>query len=100
MLHVLDWRDMAVIRRCHDLERTRILEIVNCAAQAEVKGLDRVLRDCFSSFTFQHNVIVGGAGGWPKDNKAVKAVPANWKNLGADVETLRNAVKDVRYFVQ
>jgi hypothetical protein len=73
---------------------------VNCAAQAEVKGLDRVLRDCFSSFTFQHNVIVGGAGGWPKDNKAVKAVPANWKNLGADVETLRNAVKDVRYFVQ
>jgi GNAT superfamily N-acetyltransferase len=34
LLHVLDWRDMAVIRRCHDLERTRILEIVNCAAQA------------------------------------------------------------------
>ncbi|HEY1678892.1 MAG TPA: hypothetical protein VGG04_14345 [Candidatus Sulfotelmatobacter sp.] len=69
---------------------------VNCAAQAEAKGAERLLRDCFSSFVFDRNVIVGGGNGWPKDNRITKKVPAGNVGAGADAAALGEALKDVR----
>ncbi len=56
----------------------------NCSAQPQHKGPEGVFHDCFSSYTFHHNVIVGGGGGWPKDNKTLGSVAdvgfVNYKN--------------------
>jgi hypothetical protein len=41
----------------------------DCAAQPANKPGEVILSRCFSSYQFDHNVIVGG-GGWPKDNPA------------------------------
>jgi hypothetical protein len=41
----------------------------NCSAMPQRKSPEIVFHDCFSSYTFHHNVIIGGGGGWPKDNK-------------------------------
>ena len=38
------------------------------------KTAEMVLRECFSSYTFHHNVMIGMDGAWPKDNKTVKNV--------------------------
>ena len=46
----------------------------NCAAMPLSRGAERVFHDCFSSYTFHYNLIVGGGGGWPKDNKTPKNV--------------------------
>jgi len=46
----------------------------NCGAMPDSKPPEAILRDCFSSYTFHHNVIIDGGGGWPKDNKAPKNV--------------------------
>jgi hypothetical protein len=46
---------------------------VNCAAMAAGKTAEMVLRECFSSYSFHHNVIIGMGGAWPKDNKTVKS---------------------------
>lgn len=43
----------------------------NCAAGPGSKSLDVVLHACFTSFTFQNNIIIGGGGGWPKGNKSL-----------------------------
>lgn len=47
---------------------------VNCAAMLGGKTAEMVLRECFSSYTFHHNVMIGMDGAWPKDNKTVKNV--------------------------
>jgi hypothetical protein len=56
----------------------------NCSAQPMAKGMENVLHDCFSSYSFHHNVIVDGGGGWPKDNKTPRNIAevgfANFKN--------------------
>ena len=44
----------------------------NCAAQPDQKGVKRVLDDCFSSYEFHDNAIVGGDRSFPKNNAAVK----------------------------
>jgi len=46
----------------------------NCAAVPLVRGVENVLHSCFVSYTFHHNVIIDGDGGWPKDNKTPKNV--------------------------
>ncbi|MGH9496097.1 MAG: hypothetical protein ACRD3B_13950 [Candidatus Sulfotelmatobacter sp.] len=93
---------------------------VNCAAQPDINGAAGVLRDCFASFQFDHNVIVGGQKGWPKDNKTPKNATeaglssfasgdfrllpssrfkhgaSDHKDPGADVDAIRDALKDVR----
>jgi hypothetical protein len=46
----------------------------NCSAQPGSKTAEGVLRDCFSSYSFRHNVIIGTGTDWPKDNKIVKSV--------------------------
>ena len=39
-----------------------------CAFQAQRRGATDILRSCFSSIAFAKNAIIGGDGGWPKDN--------------------------------
>jgi hypothetical protein len=47
----------------------------NCSAMPGSKTAEGVLRDCFSPYSFHHNVIIGiGREDWPKDNKTVKSV--------------------------
>jgi hypothetical protein len=41
----------------------------NCSAMPQRKAPENIFRDCFASYSFHHNVIIGGGGGWPKDNK-------------------------------
>jgi hypothetical protein len=43
----------------------------NCAAMPRSKSIDTIFHDCFSSFRFEDNIIVGGGSGWPKDNPIV-----------------------------
>lgn len=44
----------------------------NCSAQPKTRPAESVFRDCFSTFVFHHNLIIGGAREWPKDNKTPK----------------------------
>jgi hypothetical protein len=44
----------------------------NCSAISG-KGAETLMRQCFSSFIFHHNVIIGPDDEWPKDNKTVKS---------------------------
>ncbi|MGA2389726.1 MAG: hypothetical protein ABSF97_12240 [Candidatus Sulfotelmatobacter sp.] len=44
----------------------------NCAAMPHSKTVDVIFHECFSSFRFEHNVIIDGGGGWPKDNQTPK----------------------------
>jgi hypothetical protein len=44
----------------------------NCAAIPGSKAPEAVFHDCFSSYSFHHNLIIEGGGGWPKDNKTPK----------------------------
>jgi hypothetical protein len=69
---------------------------LNCAAQPDRKGPDRVLRDCFSSFSLRNNVIVGGSGRWPNDNTIVKIPSADHGDAGANADALRETLIDVR----
>lgn len=50
----------------------------NCAAGPGMRFLDNVLHSCFSSFTFEHNVLIGGGVGFPKNNQA----PGNPRDVG------------------
>src|SRR5580692_880001 len=50
----------------------------NCSAMPQRKAPETVFHDCFSSYVFHNNVIVGGGGGWPKDNKT----PGNLGDVG------------------
>ena len=42
----------------------------NCSFAYNRKGPEGVMHDCFASYTFENNVIIGG-GGWPKGNHTV-----------------------------
>ena len=50
----------------------------NCAAMPQRRGAESIFHDCFASYTFHHNVIIDGGGGWPKDNQT----PGNVADLG------------------
>jgi len=94
----------------------------NCSALGAVKTPDIVLYNCFSSYSFHHNVIIDGGGGWPKGNREVKKISdvgfadyqngvggslrlansskfkhaaADQKDIGADMDALEKATKDV-----
>ena len=41
----------------------------NCAFHQDPEG---VLKNCFENYTFTHNLIVGGGGGWPPGNMDAK----------------------------
>lgn len=40
----------------------------NCSGGPRSKTMEIALESCFTSYTFQNNVIIGGGGGWPKGN--------------------------------
>jgi hypothetical protein len=44
----------------------------NCAAGPGSRFLDNVLHSCFTSYRFDHNVIIGGGSDWPKGNPTPK----------------------------
>jgi len=47
----------------------------NCSAMPGSRTAESVLHDCFSPYSFHHNVIIASAReDWPKDNKMVKSV--------------------------
>jgi hypothetical protein len=95
----------------------------NCSAVPGSKTAETVLRECFSSYSFHHNVIIGADPGWPKDNKIVKSVAevgfsdykdgnqgnyrlsphskfkraaADQKDVGADVDAIEQATSGVQ----
>ena len=95
----------------------------NCSAMPQRRGAESVFHDCFSSYSFHHNVIIGGGGGWPKDNKTPKSVEdvgflnykggnggeyrlsagskfkdtaADQKDVGADIDAIDQATTGVR----
>lgn len=94
----------------------------NCAAQPATRTPENVLHDCFSSYVFEHNLIIEGGGGWPKNNRSLKNAAEvgfsdyrNGKNgnyqllpsskfkrtgsdqrdVGADLDAIREATRDV-----
>jgi len=90
----------------------------NCAATPGGKSLDVVLGSCFSSFSFQNNVVIGGAA-LPKENHApgkleevgfvnpkqdyrlspnskFKRAASDKKDIGADIDAVEAATKGVR----
>jgi hypothetical protein len=92
----------------------------NCAAMPMAKGMENILRDCFSTYSFHHNVIIDGGGGWPKDNKTptniadvgftdfkngnyrlspgskFKHAAADQKDVGADIDAIDQATLGVQ----
>jgi hypothetical protein len=46
----------------------------NCSGMVAGRSAETLLRECFSVYMFDHNVIIGPANDWSKDNKAVKSV--------------------------
>jgi hypothetical protein len=95
----------------------------NCSAQPASRSAENVLHDCFSSYSFHHNVIIGSGGGWPKDNKApknaadvgfinysdgnggdyrlsphsqFKHAAADQKDVGADIDAINQATTGVQ----
>jgi hypothetical protein len=94
----------------------------NCSAQPQKRSPEDILHSCFSSYTFHHNVIIGGGSGWPKDNKTpgkiedlgfsnhrdgnggdyelqasskFKGAGADRKDVGADIAAIKEATKGV-----
>jgi hypothetical protein len=52
----------------------------DCAAQPARKSAEVIFHDCFSTYQFDHNVIIG-SGGWPKGNPTVgKAADLEFAN--------------------
>jgi hypothetical protein len=95
----------------------------NCSAGPGSKSVEIVLRSCFASYSFHHNVIVEGGGGFPKDNQAAKGTAemgflnfaggnggdyrlspqskfkheaADHKDPGADIDEIDRATADAR----
>jgi hypothetical protein len=94
----------------------------NCSAQPDRKGVKMVFDECFSSYVFQHNVIVG-AGDFPKGNTVVKKsadigfvdfrdgngghyrlaatskfhrAASDGKDIGADIDAIEKATEGVQ----
>jgi hypothetical protein len=93
----------------------------NCSAQPATRAPENILHDCFSSYVFEHNVIIEGGGGWPKNNQSIKNAAevgfsdyrngksgnyqllpsskfkrtgSDQKDVGADLEAIREATRD------
>ncbi len=94
----------------------------NCSAMPRRSTPEGIFRDCFTTYTFHHNVIIGG-GGWPKDNKTpgkaadvgfvnfkdgsggeyrlspsskLKHTAADQKDVGADLDAIEKATHGVQ----
>jgi hypothetical protein len=95
----------------------------NCSAGPGSRSVEIVLRSCFASYSFHHNVIIDGGGGFPKDNQAAKGAAemgflnyaggnggdyrlspqskfkheaADHKDPGADIDEIDQATADAR----
>jgi hypothetical protein len=95
----------------------------NCSAPPFSRNAKDLLQNCFSSYTFHHNVIVGPSDDWPKDNKILKNVEdvgffdykngsqgnyhlsphskfknaaSDQKDIGADLDAIEKATAGVR----
>jgi hypothetical protein len=95
----------------------------NCASGPGGRSLDMVLHSCFTSFRFDHNVLIDGLGGWPKGNQTAKNAEdvglvnyaggnggnyrlspkskfkhtaSDQKDPGADIDAIEQATKGVR----
>jgi len=90
----------------------------NCASGPGGKSLDFVLGSCFSTYTFQNNVVIGGAA-LPKENHVpgkledvgfvnpkenfrlspsskFKRAASDKKDIGADIDAVEAAIRGVR----
>ncbi len=95
----------------------------NCSAPPFGRSAKDLLHDCFSSYTFHHNVIIGPPDDWPKDNKTLKSIAdagfvdfkdgnqgnyrvspnsklknagSDQKDIGADIDAIEQATMGVR----
>jgi hypothetical protein len=95
----------------------------NCSAPRFGKTAEALLRQCFSTLIFHHNVVIGPEDEWPKDNKTVKSVTdvgfsdykngnqgnyrlsshskfknagSDQKDIGADLDAIEQATMGVR----
>jgi hypothetical protein len=95
----------------------------NCTATAFGKSAKDFFGQCFSSYTFHHNVIIGPPDDWPKDNKIFKSIAdvgfvdyrdgsagnyhlsphsklknagSDQKDVGADLDAIEQATAGVR----
>jgi len=96
---------------------------LDCAAPPRKKDIAGILKACFSSYKFEHNIVVGGGGGWPKDNEILGSMSevgfvhyadgkggdyhlssnskfrhtaSDHKDPGADLDAIDEATKGVR----
>ena len=96
---------------------------INCSAMTGRMSAAAMLRSCFSSFDFQHNLLIGTAEDLPKDNNTVKnpadagfasyrddgggdyhlsphskfrRSAADQKDVGADLDAIEQAITGVR----
>jgi len=86
----------------------------NCAYKADQIGPEGVLKNCLNNSAFTHNVIVGGSGKWPANNRTVKQAAGaergrareatdssglgagnDGRNVGADVNAVDRAIQGV-----
>jgi hypothetical protein len=67
----------------------------NCSAMPKNRAVEDVLHQCFSSYTFHNNVIIGGGGGWPKDNQTPKKAAdvgfVAYRDVGGDYRLSRES---------
>jgi hypothetical protein len=95
----------------------------NCAGQQNRNAPGDVLSNCFASYTFDHNALINGGGGWPKGNFSVKNISdvkfadyrggnggdyhllpgsklkgaaSDGKDLGADIDAVNKAISGVQ----
>jgi hypothetical protein len=95
----------------------------NCAGQQDRNSPGTVLSSCFASYTFDHNALINGGGGWPKGNFSVKntsdvkfadyregnggdyhilpgsklkGAASDGKDIGADIDAVNKAIDGVQ----
>jgi hypothetical protein len=95
----------------------------NCAGQQDRNSPGGVLSSCFASYTFDHNALINGGGGWPKGNFSVKNISdvkfadyrggnggdyhilpgsklkgaaSDGKDIGADIDAVNKAISGVQ----
>lgn len=95
----------------------------NCAAQPDRRGPQDILSACFSPYSFDHNALINGGGGWPKGNislknigdvkftdfhggnggdyrilagSKLKAAGSDGKDIGADIDAINKATAGVQ----
>jgi len=61
----------------------------NCSAMPQRRAPEDIFHDCFAPYSFHHNVIIGGGGGWPKDNKT----PGKLADVGFAAGTNGNGIE-------